>query len=112
MSNGSSKRNLFIALALIIAVGVAGYLYTTRDRSSSDLLVEDFIATSTVSVDSDLLATLRQLKKLRLDDAIFSSPAWLSLKDFGQVIPPQAPGRPNPFAPIDGGVTAATSTVR
>ncbi|HVT74859.1 MAG TPA: hypothetical protein VHD69_00325 [Candidatus Paceibacterota bacterium] len=112
MKERSNLRNIIIAAALIIAVGVAGYLYTTRDRSADELLVEDFIATSTNSVDSDLLATLRQLRKLKLDDSIFTSAAWLSLTDFGKVIPPQQPGRSNPFAPLDASSFAATSTAQ
>ncbi|HEY0907932.1 MAG TPA: hypothetical protein VGE35_01140 [Candidatus Paceibacterota bacterium] len=96
--------NLLIVLAILIGIGVAGYMYITRDTSSSDLLVAT--DPSVAPVDNQLLAALRDLRRLKLDDSIFKDAVWLSLQDFGQTLAPQDPYRPNPFAPIGSGVTA------
>jgi hypothetical protein len=98
------RKNLYIALAVIIIIAVAGYFYASRDRSSDILLVSS-PAGENVPVDSDLLSALQSLRKLKLDDSLFKSPLWISFTDFGQVIAPEPLGRPNPFAPFD-----ATST--
>ena len=50
----------------------------------------------------DLLITLSSLHTIRLDGSIFSDPAFISLTDFGVVIPPESVGRRNPFAPLSG----------
>ena len=48
----------------------------------------------------EILQLLLNLKSLQLNASIFSNPAFRSLKDFGQDIPPQPRGRENPFAPL------------
>ncbi|HEU5114797.1 MAG TPA: hypothetical protein VFT82_03455 [Candidatus Paceibacterota bacterium] len=102
----SNSKNLIITIAIIIVIGVAGYYYTTRDRSSDQLLISDF-STSSPAVDNDLLTALRALKQIRLDDSIFKNPVWTSLTDFSKTIPTEVPGRQNPFSPLSG---VATST--
>jgi hypothetical protein len=46
------------------------------------------------------LVTLSNLRTIELDESIFQEPIFMSLSDFGVVIPPEAIGRRNPFAPI------------
>ena len=48
----------------------------------------------------DLVPLLQRLQSIKLDASVLASPVFLSLKDFGQTIPPQPVGRPNPFAPL------------
>lgn len=55
-------------------------------------------------VSQELLVTLGNLRTIRLDETIFADPVFVSLSDFGVVIPPEAIGRRNPFAPIGTGV--------
>lgn len=110
----SGGMNLIIVIAIIIAICVAGYLYITRDQSPDDLLVSSMAGVgapgSPVSpVDNQLLAALRDLRRLKLDDSIFKDPAWATLHDFSQTLEPQEPYRPNPFAPLGGG-SASTTT--
>ncbi len=111
MKEKSSIKNLVIVGVVILAIAGAGYFYATRDQSPDTLLVASSSGGSS-SVDQDLLASLQQLKLLKLDDSIFSNPIWRSLSDFGQTIPPQTPNRPNPFAPLDPSVFATTTISR
>lgn len=53
------------------------------------------------AVEQELLATLLELRSVKLDDAILSNPAFQSLRDFSQPLTPQPIGRNNPFAPLD-----------
>ncbi|OGC88116.1 hypothetical protein A2419_01440 [Candidatus Adlerbacteria bacterium RIFOXYC1_FULL_48_26] len=46
-----------------------------------------------------LLITLAGLNTIRLDGEIFTDPVFVSLTDFGVIIPPQPAGRRNPFLP-------------
>lgn len=102
MEQGSSNtKNLIIAGVILVALLGAGYFYTTRDRvSDADLLVGIPI-TSEQAIDGDLLSTLRELKRLRLDESIFSDQSFLSLTDQSRPLPPQTSGRINPFAPLE-----------
>ncbi len=54
-------------------------------------------------VTQSLLVTLSNLHTITLNGAIFSDSLFISLNDFGVVIPSQTVGRRNPFAPLSGG---------
>ncbi|MBX4209562.1 hypothetical protein KW799_02645 [Candidatus Parcubacteria bacterium] len=112
MKENANSRNLIIVIAIIVAIGIAGYFYASRDRSSDTLLTSES-ASESASVDTDLLAALRALKKLKLDGGIFTDPAWATLKDFGKVLAPQPAGRANPFSAIsaaDSAFSGASTT--
>lgn len=55
---------------------------------------------TTSPVSQEILATLGNLRTIKLDNSIFSDPLFISLSDFGVNIPPAAAGRRNPFAPV------------
>jgi hypothetical protein len=52
-------------------------------------------------IGQEFLTILLNIKNIKLEDSIFSNPAFLSLKDSSIVLLPDGnEGRPNPFAPI------------
>lgn len=53
-----------------------------------------------LDVDRDLIELLSKIKQIRLDATLFESDVFNSLEDYSQIIPPEAVGRSNPFAPI------------
>ncbi|MDP1624887.1 MAG: hypothetical protein Q8L64_03885 [bacterium] len=111
MKESTSNKSLAIFLIILVAIGVAGYFYTTRDRSSDQLLVG--VPVNTTAIGSDLLKALGQLNTIRLDVKIFEDKVFMSLNDIGTKLTPQTPGRPNPFAPINTSAIvspAATTT--
>ena len=62
------------------------------------------------SLDQDFLPMLLSVKTIRLDDSIFSDPAFMSLVDGSiELIPEGNEGRPNPFAPL-GAENSVSST--
>lgn len=106
-----SKLNLLIALAVLIAIGIAGYLYETRDRvSDADLLVSTPSSSAAGAVEGDLLTALGQLRRLSLDESIFQNPIFTSFTDYSTELAKQDAGRPNPFAPFPSSSPVATSS--
>ncbi len=105
-----------VLIGIIAAAAIALYFYSSR--SSGALLTSSEAVDSPVS--QEVLATLGNLRTIKLDNSIFSDPLFMSLSDFGVSIPPAAAGRRNPFAPVgqDSGpvnrasTTSATSTRR
>ncbi len=107
--NTNSSKNLIITAIFVIALGVAGYMYITRDTSGDDLLLVNPVTSAPV-VNTDLLSALREFKKLTIKTDIFETPAWGSLVDFGKTLKEREKYRPNPFAPIGQTSSQSTST--
>lgn len=91
-----NKTPILIAGAIVL--GLYAYFAFFRSAPSEDLLVSDSDQVSETS--KELLATLANLKTIKLDDSIFSDPVFLSLTNFGVQLPPENVGRRNPFAPV------------
>lgn len=106
----NNARNLIIAVVILAAIGVAGYFYAGRDQSANDTLLTSVSVGTSTAVDSDLLSALSELRRLKLDDSIFSNPSWSTLHDFSQTLSPLPSGRPNPFAPLDSSLAATSSS--
>lgn len=62
--------------------------------------------------DQQIVATLLTLRAVTLSSAIFSDPAFMSLKDFTQAIRPEPVGRENPFAPLSGAAAATSNSTQ
>ncbi len=97
-----------------VGITVATLLYWTffmQGGSAPALTATD------VGVDApaqELLATLTTLNTIQLDvhSALFQDPAFVSLTDFGVIIPLQPVGRRNPFAPLSGTPTQPTTVLK
>lgn len=103
------KKNM-VVIGVIVAAVVALYFYSSSSGGGA-ILTSSMEAESPVS--HEILATLGNLRTIRLDDSIFKDPLFMSLSDFGVTIPPAAAGRRNPFAPVGQGGSvprAATGT--
>ena len=92
-----------ILLVIVITV-VVFFIYSTffsgRGSSNSFLQTEIVGGEGEALVGKELLATLLELRSLSLDESIFSTRAFIILRDFSQEVQPQATGRPNPFNDI------------
>lgn len=84
--------------AVLLVLGYVYFAYFSGSTSAPALSSSD---TSAV-LSQNLLVTLQNLHTIKLDNSIFTDPAFLSLTDFGVTIPPQNVGRGNPFAPVTG----------
>jgi hypothetical protein len=99
------KRNK-VAIAGGVGVLLVLYVYFTyfSGGSSAALTASD----AETPLSTDVVVTLQSIHSIKLNPAVFSDPAFVSLTDFGVIIPPEAVGRRNPFLPI--GVNAAPHT--
>ena len=102
-----NKVNMFIIITIFIGIGVAGFMYVTRDVSSPKTLVSTPTEAIKSPVDSMFLTALLELKKHNIDKTFFDTKEWNSLRDFSKTLTPQEKFRPNPFAPIS---TTSTQT--
>lgn len=93
------KKNKTLTGVLILGAFfvVAMFLYSSTNNASSSAVDAGVIESDTTQ---PLIEALASLSAIRLDGAIFSDPVFVSLTDFGVVIPLQPVGRRNPFLPI------------
>ncbi len=106
-----SKLKKIIIPAVVVAVLVAGYFFFFKKTPGDDASLVSSATTdpTTGAVTSDpnsganqeFLNILLNVKNIKLDDSIFSDPAFIVLHDSTIILIPDATtGRPNPFAPI------------
>lgn len=109
---GSTLKTVLI---VVIFLTLGYFIYTGFSGSETDTLT----VTSTTALDennlpigADIEALLAQLNEVNIDAAIFSDPAYLSLNDYTNVVPPLPQGKTNPFAPLPGTAAKATTKTR
>ncbi len=103
------KNNKTPILAAILGVlALAGFYFIWGGSGSSSNLLSSPAVPSSES--QQLLATLGDLHAVTLDPGIFKNSTFVSLMDFGTVIPTQAVGRHNPFAPTGAAPSGAKSS--
>lgn len=107
----SKIKNILIFI-VIGAIVIAAYYYFFAGNADEPSLVAttDPLTGAPVSTDSsgdgaklgqDFLVLLLNVRNIKLDDSIFASPAFATLRDSTIVLVQDMPeGRPNPFAPI------------
>jgi hypothetical protein len=89
---------LLVVLAILVAAGVWFGLTSSSTSEGDSLLSSEVVSTG--GPEQELVSTLLALRAVKLEGAIFSDPAFMSLKDYSTQIVPEAVGRPNPFAPL------------
>ena len=100
------KKNMVpIGAGVVLLAGIYVYMTYFSTPSSATLTSTD----SNTTLSQNLLVTLQNLHTIKLDNSIFSDPAFQSLTDFGVVIPAEAVGRRNPFIPLSTGATAGST---
>lgn len=98
------KKNMVVVGVLAAAVAALFYFYSSSGGGAT--LTSSAETSSPVS--QEILATLGNLRTIRLDNSLFADPLFVSLSDFGVSIPPAAAGRRNPFAPVGQNGPAST----
>lgn len=113
---------IFLAIGAVLVLGYIFFIKSPSDdtaalvSSTSSKVAGD--ATSLVpigegtSVAQDFLSLLLNVTGIKLNNAIFSDNAFLSLRDSSiTLIPDGNEGRPNPFAPIGVDVEVVASSI-
>ena len=102
-------KNIIIFI-IIGAIFVLIYIFFIKQSSPDTATLISSLPSSTVSntaedqnslVTQKFLTLLLSVKNIRLDDAIFSNNAFISLRDSSIILTPDGnEGRINPFAPL------------
>lgn len=101
-------KNVIIFL-LIAGVLILVYVFFIKKSPEETNLISSSFPSQTNTVssstaaspDQDFLPLLFNVKNIKLDDAIFSDPAFMTLTDSSIIlIPEENEGRLNPFAPL------------
>lgn len=106
------KKNRTAILGIVAGIIALIAYFQFFGGSSSSVLTSSSEAPSPAG--SDLLVALGNLQGIKLDNAVFQDPVFISLSDFGVDIPSQPVGRRNPFAPLSkssGGNTSLPSGI-
>lgn len=77
-----------------------GLVSTSTTSVTGDTTLPEGTSGDTLGTN-DFLVVLLNVKNIKLDDSIFSDPAFATLRDSSIILTPDGTeGRPNPFAPI------------
>ena len=100
-------KNIIIFASIFILAIVAYAVFFGKKSSTPSLQTTAGAPAAAVSpvagngVGKEFLATLLNLRNIRLDDSIFKNPSFTSLQDFELSLIQEAnPGRQNPFLPL------------
>lgn len=88
-----------MGVLILAAFIILCFMFYSWSNSSSSSSINE-VNSDTQQMGQALLVTLAGLNTIRLDGSIFSDPVFVSLTDFGVVLPSQPSGRRNPFLPI------------
>ncbi|MES2216735.1 MAG: hypothetical protein V4481_05595 [Patescibacteria group bacterium] len=106
------KKSTILIIIVIVLIGGAVFFFfqgnsTPADEGSLSVENNPEVQASAARV----LALLNQIKSLKIDPALFTSPEFQTLRDYSVPIPELEVGkRPNPFAPLPGSIVRPTAT--
>ena len=92
-----TTQKLAIALITLIVLLVFGYNSLAKGQPTPSGSVS--LGNSEI-VGEDILTLVEKLKTISLDQSLFTSPLFMSLKDYSVTLYPESQGRANPFAGI------------
>jgi hypothetical protein len=116
-----SKSSIFILAIVALAIIGAGLYFFVFKKSNTSTTSAGLVSSKTgtsqglqnTTADQDttgsqVVAILRNLSVIRLDDSVFRNPAFALLTDISISLPPITnQGRRNPFAPVGTDAAAA-----
>ena len=101
-TESSNTKKIITTVVLVAVVAFAAYFFFFRSVEVEMVLDEFGNPVQAQVVGQDLIDLLHELESVKLDDAIFSSPALQNLVDLSVTLTPQPQGRDNPFSSISG----------
>lgn len=104
----SEIKNIVVFVAILAGL-YFGYTYFFPE--SAPLTTTSSPSGGPASVGGDVLPILLELKKISLNQTIFTDPIFQNLNNYSTELGHEDAGRPDPFAPVGGAADAGTSTV-
>jgi hypothetical protein len=97
----SNKKTLWIGIIIVVVLVGGWYFYSKgRSGSSTSQLIPSTPNDANATVGANVLNVLNSVSSIKIDASFFQTTAYQSLVDYSITVPPQAVGRPNPFAPV------------
>ena len=99
------KKNkiLLSAFVLVFLLFISYFFIFNSSSSTIDTTVMTDEASAQFAAGQDILNMLHKITVLQIDNTLFTSVAWTTLRDSAASIPNDAPGKPNLFAPVGQG---------
>jgi len=110
-----NKKNITIIIIVSLLIMVAFWYMGNSGTSSTADTSLTTTQTSSESADAQYIySLLQQMNQVKLQDTIFSAPAFLGLKDNTVSFSSLPAGRNNPFAPLGstGNAVPASTTIK
>jgi RsiW-degrading membrane proteinase PrsW (M82 family) len=101
--SSSNKNTIIVGIVLVVILAGVWYFYSRGSSAPSTSQVVSSTPdanSATDAVGTNVLSILNSVSSIHIDSGFFSTPAYQSLVDYSIVVPPQAVGRNNPFAPV------------
>jgi flagellar basal body-associated protein FliL len=97
----SNKKTLIIGIIIVVVLAGGWYFFSKGSSSpSTSQLISSTSNDANATVGASVLNVLNSVSSIKIDASFFNTPAYQSLVDYSITVPPQAVGRPNPFAPV------------
>ena len=100
-TNAGYKVILIVGVVAVLFVVALTLMAIVNSGSSNQTAATSDLIRASEQTERQIAAELLQLRNIKLDGSIFTSPEYTSLQDFSRPIKGQPVGRPNPFAPIN-----------
>jgi hypothetical protein len=101
MSSNIKNIIIFISIAIVLILVYVFFIKQSPEPANLVSVSDNPISVNATgsTLDKDFLPILLNIKNIKLDDSIFSDPAFIVLIDSNVVLVPEGnEGRPNPFA--------------
>ena len=97
----SNKKTLWIGIIIVVVLAGGWYFFSKGSSSpSTSQLIPSTSNDANAAVGANVLNVLNSVSSIKIDVSFFQTTAYQSLVDYSITVPPQAVGRPNPFAPV------------
>jgi len=97
-------------MSLIIVGGLGFIAYSIFFMAPSADVSSVASSTDSTGDGNDIVSLAQKLQNVKIDQTLFSSNIFKSLKDYSAPVTPEPQGRPNPFASIGNDANFVPST--
>lgn len=113
-----------IIIVVIVAVAFIGYsmLISGNEKQSASGVSRQAVSSGTSAAAAgssalldgpgkEFVTQLLAIQNIKFNLDLFADPVFIGLQDWSREIVPQQTGRPNPFAPLEGGIGLSDSSL-
>lgn len=111
------KKIIIVVIVVALAFGAYAYLFLGGASENTSGVTKQAVTTasgqsSTAGLDGpgkEFVVQLLAIQNIKFNLQLFADPVFIGLRDWSRELIPQEVGRPNPFAPLRGDISAQGS---